>query len=260
MNKRVLSIIISFVILLAVMVMGVHFVFVVDSVAVYYDVISEKGVEYSVEIQVGLEDAYRGKNTLFVSKKEAEAVFEKYPYVKIVSVRKIYPDKIAVYAEENPERFATENSSGEYDMLDSDGNYLASRSSNENYADSYRNILLEGFGEYTSSFNQSEEFKAAKTMCDYMHEIFGGVRANLSGIKYVIPTSSADNSYFELSMTEGVIIRIFAPLSSTGEKCKVAVEKYLSLSPEDRLYGLITVVEKADGSGELVTVYSDFVS
>lgn len=260
MNKRVLSIILSAVVLIAVIVMGVHFVFVVDSVVVYYEVLSEKGVEYSLEIQVGLEDAYRGKNILFVSEKEADSVLSKYPYVKSVSVRKIYPDKIAVYAEENPERFAVENSSGEYDMLDSEGNYLASRSENENYADSYRNILLEGFGEYTASFNQSEAFKAAEAMCDYMHEVFGGVRTNLAGIKYVTPTTSVENSYFELSMTEGVIIRIFTPLSSTDEKCKAVVEKYLSLSPEDRLYGLITVVEKADGSGELITVYSDFVS
>lgn len=260
MNKRVLSIILSVAILLAVIVMGVYFVFVIDSVVVYYDVLSEKGVEYSMEIQIGLEEAYRGKNILFVSDKEAIDILEQYPYVKSVSVRKIYPDKIAVYAEENPERFAVENSSGEYDMLDSDGNYLTTRSENENYADSYRNILLEGFGEYASSFNQSEAFKAAKIMCDYMHETFGGVRANLSGIKYVTPTTSEENAYFELSMTEGVKIRIFAPLSSAEEKCKSAVERYLAVSPEDRLYGLITVVEKADGSGELITAYSDFVS
>lgn len=260
MRKKVLCLALSFVILIAVIVLGAHFVFMVDTVVVYYNVLSEKGVEYSVSIQKDLENAYIGKNTLFVSRDEADEVLSNYPYVKGVSVRKIFPDKIAVYAEETPERFAVENSSGEYDMLDEDGTYLATRDSNENYADGFRNILLTGFGEYSSDFTSSEAFKAAKQICDHMHTAFDGVRANLSEINYVHPTSDDSDAYFELTMTEGVVIRIYTPLSSTEAKCAAVVESYLSLSPEDRLYGLITAVEKADGSGEFITSYSEFLA
>jgi len=260
MKKRVICIVLSVVIFLAVIVMGIYFVFSIDTVVVYYDVLSDKGIEYSVEIQSELEKAYVGQNIFFAGRTSADDVFKNYPYVKGVSIKKIYPDKIAVYAEEIPERFAVENSSGGYDMLDADGNYLASREANENYADSFRNILLSGFGEYNSAFALGSAFKAVKTICDYMHTAFNGVRANLSGVSYVQPTSSAADAYFELTMTEGVIIRIFTPLNLTEEKCAKATERYLSISPEDRLYGLITVVESADGSGELITTYSDFVA
>lgn len=260
MRKKVLSVALSFVILIAVIVLGVHFVFKVDTVVVYYNVLSEKGVEYSESVQTALEKAYIGKNTLFVTRDEADEVLSGYPYIKGVSVRKIFPDKIAVYAEETPERFAVENSSGAYDMLDEDGGYLSTRDANENYADGFRNVLLTGFGEYADGFSSSEAFKAAKIICDYMHTAFNGVRANLSEISYVHPTSAEEDAYFELSMTEGVIVRIYTPLSSTEAKCASATERYLSLSPEDRLYGLITVVEKADGSGDFVTSYSEFLA
>lgn len=260
MRKRVLCLALSFVILIAVIALGTHFVFKVDTVVVYYNVLSEKGVEYSVSIQKDLEEAYIGKNTLFVTEDEADEVLSNYPYVKGVSVRKIFPDKIAVYAEETPERFAVQNSSGSYDMLDEEGTYLSTRESNENYSDGFRNILLTGFGEYSSSFTESEAFEAAKTICDYMHTAFNGVRANLSAISYVHPTSDEADAYFELSMTEGVTVRIYTPLSSTEEKCASVVERYLSLAPEDRLYGLITVVDKADGSGEFITSYSEFLA
>lgn len=260
MKKRLVSIILSAVILIALIVMGIYFIFMINTVAVYYNVLSGKGLQYSVEIQEELESLYKGKNILFISEDEAAAVFDKYPYVSEVSIRKIYPNKIAVYAEENAERFAVANSSGGYDMLDKNGLLLSSRAENKNYADSYRNILLEGFGEYSEALYTSEQFSAVKAMCDYMHEAFGGIRTNLSEIKYAAPTSNLANSYFQLTMTEGIIIRIFNPLNMTEEKTASAVDKYLSLAPEDRLYGLITVVESADGSGELVTAYSDFVA
>lgn len=260
MKKRLVSIILSAVILVALIVMGIYFIFMINTVSVYYNVLSDMGLQYSVEIQEELESLYKGKNILFISEDEAAAVFDKYPYVSEVSIRKVYPNKIAVYAEENAERFAVANSSGGYDMLDKNGLLLSSREKNENYADSYRNILLEGFGEYSEALYKSEQFAAVKVMCEYMHETFGGIRANLSEIKYAAPTSNPANAYFQLTMTEGVIIRIFNPLNMTEEKCVSAVERYLSLSPEDRLYGLITVVEKADDSGELITTYSDFVA
>jgi len=260
MKKRLISIILSAVVLIVVIVMGIYFIFMINTVSVYYNVLSDKGIEYSVEIQEALESIYKGKNILFVGEDEAAAVFDKYPYVSEVSIRKVYPNKIAVYAEENAERFAIANSSGGYDMLDKNGLLLSSRDTNENYADSYRNILLEGFGEYSEAFYNSAQFAAVKIMCDYMHEAFGGIRANLSEIKYAAPTSNPANAYFQLTMTEGIIIRIFNPLNITKEKCVSAIDRYLSLSPEDRLYGLITVVENADGSGEIITTYSDFVA
>lgn len=260
MKKRLLSIILSAVLFLIVVVMGGYFIFMIDTVSVYYGVLSDKGVEYSAQIQSALEEAYKGKNLLFVSEDAADEIFAQYPYVKVTSVRKVYPDKLAVYAEENAERFAVANSSGGYDMLDADGQLLSTREKNENYADSYSNILLEGFGEYSSALSKSDEFMAAKQMCDYMHEAFGGIRANVRALKYAAPTSSKADSYFEFTMTEGVIIRISNPFSLTEEKCKGAVERYLSLEPEDRLYGLITVVEDANKAGALIIAYSDFVS
>ncbi len=259
MSKRRLVLTTTAIIFLLALVLGVYTVFTVNSVSVYYDVVSENGLKYSKEIQDKLEDKWLGKNILLIKEENVLSVFDEYPYVEEISARKVYPNKIVVYARENTERFAVESADKSYFiMFDSKGDKLGTNSVNKNAADSFRNILLSGFGYDGVSFANEEYFKCVLNMCDIADEVLGGVRTNFERVTLVRPTSLQSEDYIEIGTTEGVVIKIVNPLSGGEEKIRECLKSYLSLKSDERLYGVITAIEKVNGEGVSVTYTSRY--
>ncbi len=256
-NIKKLILIASFILLFFVVLLGVYTVFSVKDISVYYSVSSEAGKAYSEEIQVELEESFHGKNIFFIREKKISAVFDDFPYIKEISARKVYPNKIVVYAEEEPEFYAVYDNDG-YCMLGEDGSLLAKRRENENYADGYANVLLENFSYEGGEFSDKELFSSVCRMGGYMNEAFGGIRSNVKKIVCVAPTSSRADEYFEIYMTEGVVVKIVAPLSNADEKIARVCEIYLSLNTEEKMYGVITAVDLAEGEGISVTYTSRY--
>lgn len=256
-NIKKLILITSFILLFFIVLLGVYTVFSVNYISVYYSVSSDVGKAYAEEIQIKLDENFHGKNIFFIREKKISAVFDDFPYIKEVSIRKVYPNKIIVYAEEEPEFYAVYDNEG-YCMLGEDGSLLAKRAENENYADGYTNVLLENFSYESGEFSDKEIFSSVCRMGSYMNEAFGGIRSNVKRIVYVTPTSSRADEYFEIYMTEGVVVKIVAPLSNADEKIARVCEFYLSLNTEEKMYGVITAIDLAESEGVSVTYTSRY--
>ena len=67
-------------------------------------------------------------------------------------------------------------------------------------------------------------------------------------------TSDAEETFFRLTMREGVRIYVGNPYVMTTEKAQAVIEKYLSLTDSERLTGRVAVSERA---GELVIGYAE---
>lgn len=257
MGRRKLILIPSFAILAFIILLGVYTVFTVNAVSVYYNVASERGLDYSVEIQTKLDELCNGKNIFFINENKVSAVFDDFSYIDEVSIRKVYPNKLVVYAEENVERFAVVSDGNEsvYHMLDGEGKKLGERAENKNNADSFRNILLEGFSYDGKKFADEELMRNIYRMCDVMNELFGGVRSNVLSITYTSPTSKKEDSFIEIKMIEGVKVKLSNPFDKAEKKINKACAFYLSMTTEERLYGMINVVELKDG-GDISVSYT----
>lgn len=256
MRKKLPILLLSIILFIGVVAVGLATLFVVDTVQIYFTQKTEAGAKDYEELEERLNGACKGKNILFFNESGFDEVFSSLNYVKKVSVRKIYPDKVVVYAEEIEEIYAVKNADGSFDMLDENGSFLSSSDKNENRADGCPNILLEKFVYENGAFRDEEIFSSAKEAVKFFSDKIPRLKNNLVSVSYIIPTTSAADAYFEFVMTEGVRIKIVNPLSDLGEKSVKGIEKYISLSVEEKMCGVITVVENKLEQGEISVYYT----
>jgi len=255
MNKKIWILLSSIFIFICVVAAGTLLLFSVDTVQLYFTDKTSAGLADSGRLSAELDEKFMDKNILFVGEEDVDGIFSSYPYIKKISVEKVYPDKIIIYAEEIEERYAVKNGDS-YDMLDEDFNYLSTNEVNENRADSHSNILLENFGYGDGTFREKEAIASAAEVIGVFDDKLNGVRNNILKIEFSSPTTSREDSYFVLYTVEGVEIRIFSPLSSAEKKAEGAAEKYKELSVEEKMYGIITVVENKLDGGRITVSYT----
>lgn len=243
MKKRVLiTTIVSFLLLCAVVAAGLNAVFTVTVVNAKFSVASAEGEREASELKERL-DGFVGKSSAFLNVEEVASIVAAYPCMKAEKVEKRYPSTLEVRISERKEAFSVLTERGEYAILSDDGTYLYNKDSLTNRAGG-ENILLTGF---SFGLQQGERvndgaFSAVLSLYRVFTEVLPEARANLVSIAY---TPGAVFDTFLLQMREGVRIQIVSPTELTGEKARAALldgnEGYLARSDGERLCGCITV-------------------
>lgn len=249
--KKILTIVLSVLIFLAAAFIGVANVYRVDGVVLDAKTVSEEAKIEAKQMQVELEEAYRGESSLFAKNEAALAVIEKYPYFRLTKFEKRYPDVLYVEATEDPEVFAVE-ADGEYYILSENGTVLDIREEKLNRADGQPNVIVKGavpqggIGDTVSGDGLSELLQ----MCSLMARNLNGVRSNVAEVRF---DDVGNGGRIFLCMREGVQITVYNPQLLTEEKAVAFTEKYLSLDDEEKLTGFIHVTESLDKTQVIIS-------
>ncbi len=247
MKKKVLiSTLVALVLLVAAVAAGLNAIFTVTLVNPTFTTCSEEGAEEAAALKEELDRAFLGRSTTFLDLDEVKAFVEKNPAFRVERISKGYPKTVNLTVAEREETFVFEHGEG-YTVLDEEGKYLYERTENVNRAGG-KNILLKGFdltvgenGEVKGSYF-SELLEATQAF----REEFGRIRANVVSAELTERT----DTWLRFRMAEGVTVEILHPSVKAAEKVRAAIATYLSLSDEERMFGLISVSHNAE-TGEV---------
>jgi len=251
MLKKSLIIILTVLIFASTCILGVSTVYRVTAVTLDASVVSAAAQEEAKDLQARLESAYYKKSIFSVDETEAQSVFADFPYFRIASFQKEYPNRIVITVSEDAEVFAVSTEENMYYILGIDGTVLEYRETSSNRLDNAENILVKGItaqgvkGEILQGGNY---FSALLTFCQKANEMLDGIRRNVVSIEVMQKTSLAEETILLITLREGIKMYIGNPLSQSREKAETAFGKYLSLSAEERLTGRIAVFDR---NGEL---------
>ena len=226
--------------------MGVVSVYRVNFVTVNAPVVSVEAKDEAAALQQKLFEAYEGENIFSTDETLALEIFQEFPYFKMTSFTKEYPNRIVIVAKEDVELFAFKKAEDSYYILGADGMVLGERNSPTNRSDGASNIQVTGV-EILASIGQVAKNDECLTwlyaFCERASEQLGGIRKNVTAIEVLRPTSSAAEMMFKIHFREGVVAYVRNPSVCTLEKAEKLVEKYESLSDSERLRGMIVLTE-----------------
>ena len=244
MKKRtILTTLLAFVLLAAVVAAGMNAVFTVSYVNAQFHTCTREGEEAARQLKEEL-NAYLGKSTTFLDLEEVRVTAQSNPRFDVVTVEKQYPAAVYVEIVERRSAFAYANAAGGYDVFDVDGNRIGESATAEGFIELAGDFSLTcENGKLTG--NYAEELLSAYAV---MAELLGEPRAN------ILSVSLEDNSAtgttildrFRIATREGVEITMREPSVRVDEKVRAGVETYLGLPQEDRVRGQIIVVIRKD--------------
>ena len=255
MHKKLIVILLTVLVFLSAALVGVTSVYQVEDVAVKASVVTEVAKSEAEALQARLKAAYEKQVSFFADEEEAEEILADFPYFRMLSFTKSYPDKIIIEVKEDAEVYAVPSATvGMYYILGADGTVLGIRESYVNRLDGAENVLMKGLsvtGEKGSKLTGDDCFSTMLAIGAKMSEMPIELRRNVVSIEVFTRTPE---TIFKVTMREGVAIYIGAPNTLTAEKTEAAVNKYLSLSDAQKLTGRIAVSGVAN---ELIVVYSE---
>lgn len=249
-KKALLMTAVALILLAAVAAAALNAVFTVTDVVVNYAPVSQEGVEESYAVQKMLDEKFVGKSSTFLDPEDVKASLSEYSSFIVKEVKKLLPRTVSVTLEERREAFAFARGDGRFAVLDENGVYLYDREENSNRRTG-ENILLENF-----DFSAMEKgkpsgdgyLKAAIDFAGVFMEKLDDARANVVSISLRRTDNEIAGAYLlRVKMREGVVIDVFSPENFAREKAEKALEKYLSLTDGQRLYGFFDVVDRVDG-------------
>lgn len=252
MNKKVLTIILTALMFLSGVVLGIATVFRVNDVSVVATVVSEQAKAEAEAFKKDLLKVYNEENIFSVKNSEMDSVLSEYPYLRVTDFKKSYPNKIVVSISEDAEVYAVETGE-EYYILGGSGSVLGRRASSLNRLDNAENVRLKGLtvtGEKGGELSGDECWPSMLGLCKAMDETLGGIRANVVSVEVLTRTPE---TFYLITMREGVKVYVHAPSVMTEEKAREAMNEYLSLSDAERMTGRITV---RDAGGKVYVSYS----
>lgn len=225
-KKAILTSIVAFILLAAVVIAGLNAIFTVSGVRSSFSVYSKEGESDAQALQEKL-DGFVGKSLTFLDLGEVEDTVKEYPYFRIEEIEKNYPDKVEVSLRERREVFAYLTQEGRYAVLDDEVSFIHEKDSIKNRV-SGDNIELLGFHFSFAEEEVGDYYTQLKEVYREFQAVLGEVRANLVSIDLVYPTDATQTRlhYFRLTTREGVRLIIEDPLNSAGEKARLAVELY----------------------------------
>ena len=216
MKKRVLTTLIAFVLLAAVIAAGLNAIFTVTYVRATFRTYTEKGVAAAEVLKEQL-NGYVNRSSVFLDLSEVRATVEADPRFEVVTIAKEYPETISVEVVERREAFAILNEDGSYTVLDEEGVILDTVSSSDGY------ILLEGFTLSEADGSVSGEY-------------FDELLAPASGW-----------NIFRIYMHEGAPIDLLNPAERAGEMAAAATQSYLAMTDAQRVWRTITATVTSEG-------------
>lgn len=256
-KKNVLVIILTVLVFLSAATLGVSTVYRVDEVTVKTSVVSEAAKTEAEELQRRLQETYQKRSTFFADQALADEVVASFPYFRITSFEKDYPNRLVFQVTEDGEMYAVPclDDSDQYYILNAEGLVLAVRSDPANRSDGGANVILKGSGNtaLTATGARGELLSGddcLPTLFAFVNEIsvrLDGIRRNVVSVEVERPASNAKETVFKLTMKEGVKIYVRDPFSLTSEKAQRAIDEYLSLSDKKKLSGMIAVWDDTDG-------------
>lgn len=253
MTKKALTILLTVLLFLSVVALGSSTVFRVDEVAISATVVSQEAKADAEQLKDELTAFYKNESIFSVKQEAMAEIIAKYPYFRVKEFKKAYPDKIVITVEEEGEVYAVENADGSYYILGENGTVLVSRNSSQNRLDNAENVLLKGLsvtGEKGNDLQGDECWNSLFTLCKTMDETLGGIRSNVLSVQVLTRTPQ---TFYLVTMREGIKIYVGNPFAMTEEKARKAMNEYMALSSEQRMTGRLTV---RDAEGEIFVVYS----
>lgn len=260
MHKRnLIAIILTVIIFIAAAILGVTSVYRVSAVTLDVSVISEAARTEADELQKKLLQRYEKENIFSVAREVAEEEFTAFPYFRMTSFKKVYPNRLVITAAEDPEVFAVEKKDGGYYILGSDGTILEERADASNRSDGSDNVLVKGVsaqGVRGQKLEGDASISYLVKFCSTVSLLLDGIRSNLASAEIVKPTSSEKDVRFALKMREGVSVDIYNPMNLTEKKASAFVSLYLSLGDDEKLGGRIAVTDDGKNPDEVLVSYS----
>ena len=239
MKKRaILTTVVAFLLLVAVIAAGLNAVFTVTYVNARFLTYTEEGETAARELKEDLNE-YLGKSTTFLDLEEVRAAAEAYPRFRVVSVGKDYPASVVVEIVERRAAFALAASDG-WDVLDADGVRIGSSDS----ADTYMELKGDFSFSYENGAITGPYAAQLLELYDVLSELLGEPRANIVSVMFEDNENTATDAFdrFRIATREGVEIVIRDPAVRIADKARAAVELYLSLSENERVCGTINSV------------------
>ncbi len=251
MNKKVLTIVLTALMFLSCIALGVATVFRVSDVAVVASVVSEQAKSDAENLKKELASLYVTENIFSVEQSKMQSVLSKYPYLCVTDFKKSYPNKVVVSVSEDADVYAVEDKDGKYYILGREGNVLEYRSSSLNRLDGKENVYLKGVtvSNVGGLLSGDDCWDSMLTLCKSMDEKLGGIRSNVISVEIL---SRSPETFYLITMREGVKVYIRNPIALTKEKADIAMDKYLSLSDSERMTGRLMIF---DAVGEVFAQY-----
>lgn len=257
-KKNVLVIILTALVFLSAACLGVVSVYRVNFVTIHAPVISEEAKEEVSLLQNKLFEAYEGENIFSTDDTIGKEIFEQFPYFKMTSFVKEYPNRIVIEATEDIELFAVQKDENSYYILGADGMVLSERNSSVNRSDNADNIVVTGveisakIGEIA---NNDECLPWLYSFCDTTSRFLGGIRKNVTAIEVLRPTVVNAEMMFKIYFKEGVVAYVRKPSVYTQDKARMLIEQYENLSDSQRLRGMIVLSD--NGENAIVDYFQD---
>ncbi|MBE7078938.1 MAG: hypothetical protein E7380_03665 [Clostridiales bacterium] len=253
MRKKLLVIMLTGLLFLSACLLGITAVFRVDSVTVESFVVSPQARAEVNKISVRVNEAYNGDGILSADESEIEEILKDFPYFRLTSFKKEYPNRIRIEITEDREVYAVEGQKeNEYYILGGDGTVLEVRNSPLNRLDGSPNVTIKGLsvsGKKGEKLSGDERIETLLKFFSRMDERLNGFRDNVK-----LVTVTEYNPEYTIETAEGVLICVANASFMTEEKAEAAVNKYLSLSDQQRLHGKIMT---GDDGEKVVVTYSD---
>lgn len=253
MRKKFWVILLTAIFFLTGAVLGVSVVYRVDLVTLEASLVSEEADAEAEILQDRLEEVYEKKSIFFAGDAEAKEVMKDFPYFRITGFEKSYPNRLIIKITEDAEIYAVERAEQGYYILGEDGMVLGVRDTHINPLTGAESVLIKGVtvtGENGAVPTGDEHFDGALALCKKLSALFGGIRSNIVSVEVF---SRTPETIYRVTTREGVKIYFGAPTEQMEEKAEAAVNKYLSLTNEEKLSGRIVVSETA---GRIFTSYA----
>ncbi len=243
--KKIITIILTVVLFVAATALGVNSVFRVDSIELKINYVSEDAKAEAELLRKELAELYEKESAFSVTALDSESVFAKYPYFRLTSFKKEYPNKLVIEASEDAEVFSVKSGENYY-ILALDGTILSVRKTAENRSDGKPNVLLNGI-EISGEKGQPCIGEKLNRMLPLLQELsvrFDGLRSNLVEVNYSLKGGSIEQ--YDITTREGVVICVQRIDEFVAEKAEKISNLYFSLEDGERLKGYIYATNGAE--------------
>ena len=197
-------------------------------------------------------DENLGKSVLFLSKEKIEKkLSEKFPYVKVESMVKSFPNRLKITVSERKEVFAVD-SGGKYYILDAEGCLLAVKEQNANNIDGAPNSLIKAEIKSASVGSKVElkdfDIDAALAVADLMNRL----SYSNSEIRFTLKKLAVGQNALQIATGYGVTFVIDGYTVRTAEKANVMLAAFNALSDDRKITGKLIVYVNSSGKTEAV--------
>ena len=251
MKKRsILTTVVAFLLLAAVVAAGLNAVFTVTYVNADFVTYTQEGEQEAQQLKEQL-NGYLGKSTTFLDLNEVRATASANPRFNVVRIEKKYPASVVIGIEERRSAFAYAAQDG-YDVLDVEGIWIGKSAQSSGF--------VELKGDFFFTYESGRIFGAYAQeligMYAVMSELLGEPRANVLSLTFEDSgdTSSDRFDRFRIAMREGVEIVIGEPSVRAQDKVRAALAVYLDLTQSERVSGTINTAI-VTSTGEAAAYY-----